>query len=451
MNSITENPLKPDVAPKWRGPSLWRFLRMFHGQNYDIFRLAVQLQREYGDLVSLPLAIPSYMVSNPADLRHVLVGNPDNYLKIGALVVAKQLLGEGLVTSEGPLHHRNRRAMQPMFHRQKIQSFAETMIERTQARMAKWVDGEVVNIADEVTHITLSIISLTLFSIDLDHQAKELSDAIAVGQDYFADSVTQIKLPILATIQHRRFLRAVDKINGALGIIIRERLQPNAPPKDDLLGMLIEMRFEDGGAMDEKALRDEIMTLFVAGHETTSAVLTWTLKLLSENPDVEAAFHQELKTVLQGRPPTLSDIPQLRLTEKIINESMRLYPPVWLMARYIIADDQLPSGLGVKKGGQILMLNYAAHRNPTFFPDPERFLPSRFDEKIGLAQSYTPFGAGIRSCVGEPFARMELVLVLAAICQQFRFRTFGKPTFKRKPLIIMRPKDGIPMQVTRRS
>ena len=425
----------------------WEFLRA----KGSIYRFSVRLRQRFGDTYWLPLALPAYVISEPRDLRHVLVTNADNYEKLGALTIAKKFLGDGLLTSEGAYHHRHRRAMQPMFHRQKIAGFAETMVGCAVQRSARWGEGQALDIASEMMHITSSVISKTLFSLDLEHEAHDLSDAIIEAQRCIVDQVKiPLPLPYLTAARERRYQQSVERLDRSLLAIIRERTKPDAPVKDDLLNMLMEIRFEDGGKMSEKELRDEIVTLFVAGHETSANTLTWAFYLLSQNPEAEASLHHELDTVLKGRLPTLSDLPNLPYTDAVMWEAMRLHPPVWIMARHALEEDNLPSGVRVEKGHQVLMVNWAAHRNPQHFPEPEKFRPERFHSKIGIAQSYLPFSAGVRSCVGEPFAKMEIVLTLAALCQKYRLSLEPGQKVKQDLLLLLRPRGEVRMRVENR-
>lgn len=427
---------------------LWEFL-LAKG---NIFQFAVRIYRQFGDVVWLPLGLPAYVISDPKDLRHVLVANAENYHKIGALVIAKKFMGEGLLTSDGATHHRHRRAMQPMFHRKKIQSFAETMIACARRRADMWQEGQTIDMMQEMMHITSSVISRTLFSIDLEEEAHELSQAITEAQRCIVEEIKiPIPLPFLSGIRARRYEQAVQRLDRSLLPILRARMAPDAPVKDDLLNMLLEIRFEDGGKMSEKELRDEVITLFIGGHETSANTLAWSLYLLSQNPEKQAALQQELDTVLAGRDPALEDLAHLSYTDAVMWEALRIYPPIWLMGRLTLEEDLLPSQTRIEKNSQILMVNWAAHRNPRHFADPEKFRPERFSEKLGIAQGYLPFSAGIRSCVGEPFAKMEIVLVLAILCQRFSFHLEPGQNVQPDLLILLRPKDPLRMRVKYRN
>jgi len=442
----------PPINSRLRRLSLAQTLWEFVQARWSIYQFALRLQEKYGSAVWLPFGLPAYVLNDGADLRHILITNAENYEKVGALVFAKKFLGDGLLTSEGTTHHRHRRAMQPMFHRQMIQGFAESMVDCAQQRSAAWHNGQPRDMTDEMMHIASSIISRALFSIDLEYEARELSDAIVMTQKCIVERIRMpLWLPYFTAARERRYDEAVERVDRSLMPILRERMQPTAPKKQDMLNMLMEIRFEDGGQMSEKEIRDEIITIFLAGHETSANALAWTLYLLHQNPDILAKLHQELDTVLQGRLPTMADLANLPYTEAVMWETLRMYPPVWLLGRFALKEDVLPSGVRVEKGSQVLISPWATHRNPIHFPEPTQFKPERFFEKVGIAQAYIPFSTGIRSCVGEPFAKMEIVLVLATLCQQFNFKLEPGQDIRPGTLIVLRPIHGIRMRAEKRS
>lgn len=445
------NPEEIPLNSNLKRVSLVRMVWEFLLARGDIYAFFLRIYRRFGDNIRVPFGIRTYLLNDPRDLRHILLVNIDNYIKGGALVVASKFLGRGLLTSENTEHHRHRRAMQPMFHRQRIQTFGEIMVSCANRRASLWKEGEVQNISLEMMHLTSSVISRALFSIDLEEEARELSDAITAAQRYLVERVkAPIVLPATERARVKRYEDAVDRMDASLLTIIRERAAPGAPIQDDMLNMLMEIRFEDGAAMTEKEIRDEIITLFLAGHETSANTLTWTFYLLSQNPEAEALLHQELDTVLAGRDPTLADIPNLPYTDMVMWESLRLFPPLWVLGREALEDDILPSRTKVEKGSQVLIVNWAAHRNPRQFAEPDAFRPERFKEKIGIAQGYLPFGTGMRSCIGEPFARMEIVLSLATLCQRYKFRLAPGQNIKPDLLLLLRPKNGLMMIPERR-
>jgi cytochrome P450 len=426
----------------------WEFVRA----RGNVYRAFVRLHAKYGNSIQLPFALPALLVQDGADLRHVLVVNADNYEKLGALVLAKKLLGEGLLTSNGAPHRRTRRAMQPLFHRNAVKGFSDDMVASALRRSDTWNEGDVRDMALEMMHITSTIISNALFSIDLEHEAHELSHAIVVAQQCIVERIlTPVVIPYVTAARERRYEDAVTRVDQSLLAIIRERMRPSAPPQQDMLDMLLQIRFDDGEPMSETEIRDEIITIFLAGHETSAVALTWALHLLQQNPEALARLHQELNTVLAGRHPTLSDVANLPYTHAVIWETLRLYPPVWMLGRFVREDDTLPSGIRLNKGTQVLMVPWATHRNPHHFPDPEAFKPERFFDNVGLAQGYFPFSTGIRACAGEAFAKIELVLVLATLCQRFTFSLEPGQDIRPGLLLVSRPRDGIRMRATRRA
>jgi cytochrome P450 len=307
--------------------------------------------------------------------------------------------------------------------------------------------------------LTLSIICKTLFSLELEDRVKEISDAITVGQHHITYQYRHLAAPaFIPTRRNRRFKASHTRLDALiLGIIRSRRAETNRP--QDLLTLLLKARYEEGGGeegdgMDNRQIRDELITLFLAGHETTANALAWTWYLLSQHPEVEARLQTELKKTLGGRAPSADDLPSLPYAEQVFAEAMRLYPPAWILhTRTALSDDQLPTGTFVPSGMDLLISPYLVHHDPRFFPDPDRFDPERFSPaaRQNLPPfAYFPFGGGSRMCIGESFAKMEGILLLAAIAQRFKMALVPGQTIEPEPLVTLRPRNGVRMQLTRR-
>ncbi|MGH9847761.1 MAG: cytochrome P450, partial [Blastocatellia bacterium] len=361
---------------------------------------------------------------------------------------AKRLLGEGLLTSESEFHLRQRRLAQPAFHRQRIAGYATTMVEFATKMRDQWRPGETRDIAREMMRLTLAIAGKTLFGADVTGEADEIGRALDVTMQAF----NRLTLPFSNLIERlplpsvRRFARAKERLDATIYRMIRER-RASGEDQGDLLSMLVQARDEegDGTGMTDEQLRDEAMTIFLAGHETTANALTWTWYLLSQYPAVEARLHAEIDEVSNGRLPTAEDFPRLKYAEMVLAESMRLYPPAWIIGRRALSDYSI-DGYRIPAGSILLMSQYVVHHRAEYFPDPFRFDPERWTPEAKESRpqfSYFPFGGGPRLCIGEQFAWMEGVLVLAAIAQ--RWRLLATETPRIHPLITLRPKGGLRM------
>lgn len=365
------------------------------------------------------------VLTNPDDIRDVLITHKRNFVKGRALERAKRLLGEGLLTSEGEFHLRQRRLAQPAFHRDRIAEYAETMIACADRTAGRWRDGEEIDCWREMTRLTLAIAGDTLFGADVEKDATDVRDAVNEVISLFEVAI----LPFAEFMDHlpvpwtRRFNRARDRLDQVIYRIIAER-RTNGAGRRDLLAMLMEARDEevDGGRMTDEQLRDEMMTLFLAGHETTASALTFTWALLAQHPDVASRMHAELDAVLGGRRPVPSDTPRLEYTRRVFAESLRMYPPAWTLG-YASTAPHRASGFTIPARTLVMMPQIIVHHDPRWWPDPEqfdpdRFLPERSAERPRFA--YFPFGGGVRQCIGEHFAWAEGVLTLATIGQRWR-------------------------------
>lgn len=415
----------------------------------DPIRFLTGLAEQYGDLVYFKLGPqPVFLLNNPDYIRDALVTHNRNFMKGEGLQRAKRLLGEGLLTSEGEFHLRQRRLAQPAFHRQRIAGYAATMVEYAARTRDEWRAGETRDIAREMMRLTLAIAGKTLFDADVESEADEIGEALTTTFALFNRVSLPFaqwldRLPLPAT---KRFQKARQRLDSTIYRIINER-RAAAVDRGDLLSMLIAARDDegDGTGMTDEQLRDEAMTIFLAGHETTANALTWTWYLLSQHPEVAARFHAEIDEALKGRLPSAEDFPRLRYTEMVLAESMRLYPPAWLIGRRALSDYQI-NGYRIPARSILLLSQYVTHHDARFFPDPFRFDPERWTPEARESRpkfSYFPFGGGPRLCIGEHFAWMEGVLVLATIAQRFRMRLAPGHPVEMQPLVTLRPKHGM--------
>jgi cytochrome P450 len=398
---------------------------------------------------------PAFFINHPDLIRDLLIVNADKFFKGRALQRAKRLLGEGLLTSEGDRHLRKRRMIQPAFHKNRIAGYAKPMVEYAEAMADTWKPGEIRDIDREMMHLTLQIVGKTLFNTDVRDEADEVGTAmtsIVKSFNYlllpFSEWLEKIPLP-----QTLRFRSARDTLNSLIYKIIDERRR-SGEDMGDLLSMLLTAQDEeDGTGMTDEEVRDESLTLFLAGHETTANALTWTWYLLSQNAEAEEKLHDELINVLNGRPPTFDDIPNLKYSEAVIAESMRLFPPAWTLGRLAVAEHEF-SGFRVPKGSLVLASPYVIHRDPRFWENPEEFRPERWQtvsvKEAGQKFTYFPFGGGVRRCIGEGFAWTEGILLLAAIAQRWKLRLVPGQRIGLQPMITLRPKYGMRMQTNAR-
>jgi len=414
------------------------------------------MQREYGDILHYKIGPQHlYLFNDPELIRDVLVTNQKNFTKSRGLERARRLLGNGLLTSEGEFHLRQRRLAQPAFHRQRIAAYGTTMTSYADRTRSAWRDGSTVDMHVEMMRLTLAIVAKTLFDADVDAEAANIGRALTVSFESFNFGIlpfTELleKLPLPYV---RRFNAARDTLDRTIYRMIDERRATN-DDRGDLLSMLLMATDTegDGSGMSDTQLRDEAMTIFLAGHETTANALTWTWYLLSQHPEVEARMHAELDSALAGRKPGFDDLAALPYTRMVLAESMRLYPPAWAIGRRAINSFEA-RGYIIPKRSVVLMSQYITHRDPRFFPDPERFDPERWTADAQAARpkfSYFPFGGGARVCIGEQFAWMEGILLIATLAQQWKMRLIPGHPVDIQPLITLRPRHGMRMTLVRR-
>ena len=415
------------------------------------------LRDQYGDIARVPLGAETlYLFSHPDLVRDVLVTNHRNFHKGRGLERAKMLLGDGLLTSEGDFHLRQRRLAQPAFHRQRVAAYGATMATHAAARRDRWREGLTIDAHEEMMALTLAIVGKTLFDADVEHEAEEIGAALATTFESFnfgfflPFGALLERLPLPATL---RFRKARARLDATIYRIIEERRR-SGTDRGDLLSMLLLAHDTegDGTGMTDLQLRDEAMTIFLAGHETTANALTWTWYLLSQHPAVEARLHAEIDAALGGRAPTADDLAALPYTRMVLAESMRLYPPAWIVGRRAMGPFEA-NGYAIPARSIVLACQYVMHRDPRWFPyperfDPERFAPDRQSERPKFA--YFPFGGGPRVCIGEQFAWMEGIILLATIAQRWRLRLVPGHPVALQPIITLRPKHGMRMIVEAR-
>ena len=436
------------LPPGPRGLNLLRHSLTF-GRDWSGF--LTRCAQQYGDVIFFRfLNVPICLVVHPDGIEQILVRNSGNFLKSRDYRALKPVVGNGLLTSEGEFWQEQRKQIQPAFRHENIITYARIMTDTAAAMLAGWKDGETRDINEEMMSATLDIVAKSLFGSDVSGEARGVGQAVTVVMEQFIGQANMAfvlpdKIPIPQSARLRRSMKHLDEVVYG---IIRKR---HAAPKHtgDLLGALLEAQDERGSRMTDGQLRDEIMTLFLAGHDTTANALSWTWYLLAQNPGKDEALFAELGAVLGSRAPTAADLPRLRYTEMVIKESMRLYPPAWGVGRRAIRDFEL-DGYRIPAGTNFFLLQWVTQRDARFFPEPERFEPERWrDDPIRSGRlprfAYFPFGGGPRVCVGAGFAMMEATLLLATIAHRFRLTL--KPGQAIEPLfsVTLRPKRGMRM------
>ncbi|HEV3471216.1 MAG TPA: cytochrome P450 [Pyrinomonadaceae bacterium] len=441
----------PGPKTLWPGGQMLAFRR-------DPLTFLARLAREHGDVARFRIGPQrAFLLSHPDLVRDLLVTHQERFHKGRALQRARRLLGRGLLTSEGDFHRRQRRLAQPAFHRQRINSYAATMVEYAERTSGRWRDGQTLDISQEMMRLTLAVVGKTLFDADVETEADEVGEALTEVMELFG----YLMLPYSELLEHlplpasRRFRRARARLDSVIYRIIEDRRRA-AGDRGDLLSMLLLAVDEEGDrtGMTNEQLRDEVMTLFLAGHETTANLLSWAWFLLAQHPEAERRLHEELDAVLAGgRAPSADDTAALRYTEMVVAETMRLYPPAWTLGRLAVADHEA-AGYHIPRGSLVLASQYVCHRDPRYFPDPERFDPERFTPEAKASRpqfSYFPFGGGVRRCIGEGFAWTEATLILAALARRWRVRLLPGRPVETQPRITLRPgKGGIPVRLERR-
>jgi len=420
----------------------------------DILAGLTFIHQRYGDFVRTRLPLHLYFVADPQVIDEILVKKADSFHKDHTSRLLSRMIGNGLLVNEGASWRRQRRLLQPAFHHQQLQSYAALMVQAIEQAAAGWRAGEVRNVHEDMMGVTMRIVAGTLFGADVSASARDLGGVISSMMEEFTRLLGlagRFAPPLwVPTPSNRRFRRSARRVESVILQIIEARRNSGAAG-DDLLSLLIRARDEEGGEMTDAQVRDEALTLFLAGHETTALALTYALHLLARHPERQARLADELRTVLGQRSPTLADLEQLRFTEMVILETMRLYPPAWAMGRRAIADVEI-GGYRLPKGSEFVLSPWVVHRDPRWFDAPDEFRPERWEGELAQRLprfAYFPFGGGPRVCIGNRFAMMEAKLVLAAARQRFRFAPAGPggDILTLAPSVTLRPRGPVSLRL----
>jgi cytochrome P450 len=446
----TTAPLPPSAPGGW-------LMGNFREFNRDKLGAITRYARTHGDVVAIRLGpVRSVLVSDPALIEEVLVTRAREFEKGFVEQLIRPTAGNGIFLSEGDFWKRQRRMVAPPFHRQKLPVYGEIMVRTAERVCAPWRDGEVRDVYPDTTRIGLAVAAKPLFDVDVEADAGGLGRALATLMEAVRERIdAAIPLPdFVPTRAMRRLKRARAELDTILYRAIAERRARPDAARDDLLSLLLAARDEDDGrGMTDEQLRDEAMTLFVAGFETTAITLSWIVHLLAAHPEIQARLRAEVVAALGANLPTANDLPRLGAVENVVNEALRLYPPGWAMDRRSLADMQLGPYL-IKKGVNVWLSPWVMHRDPRFFSDPDRFDPDRWQG--GLAKklpkfAFFPFGGGPRVCIGNAFAMMEAQLVTTLLVQRFRFEAVPGQTPKPEPGFTLRPNPGVTVRLQKYS
>jgi len=451
----------PSLLPGPEGRGIFGTAGEFKKARLDYL---IHIHQTYGDSLRYRFFRDRYGYSfvHPDANRHILQDNNGNYTKKPhpSMLILKPVIGEGLLTNDGESWRKQRRLAQPAFHRTQIAGFARTFVESTQSRFDRWgsmaQDGRVVAMDEELMSLTLEIAGKTLFSIDLTGQAAQVGHAFDQANRIITDlssnpfSLFTLRLPFWPSTH--KLAQSTREMEDVVYGIINERRR-SGTQKDDLLGMLMEAQDEETGqGMGDRQLRDEVLTLMVAGHETTSVLMTWLLFLIDRHPEVREKLEAELDTVLAGRTPTFDDLPRLVYTRQVIDETLRIRPAAYILTRWAQQADTI-CGYDVPANSALILSPYITHHLPAFWPEPERFDPERFapgKDADRPRYAYIPFGGGPRQCIGNSFALTEATLLTATIAQRFRVRVKPDHPGAMDPQITLRMKDGLPVRLEER-
>jgi cytochrome P450 len=415
-----------------------------------------ELIRRFGDIVRFRMGPRVYhLVNHPDYIGHVLRDRQQNYQKGIGLMQAKAILGNGLLTSDGDLWLHQRRLMQPAFHSQRIAELTPIITKVVSSFLDRWegarTSGAPLDVSAEMTRLTLRVLGETLFRMDVAERADEVADAFAVVAD---DAIRRMAAIVpwprsLPTSRNLRLRRAHRTLDTFVAGIIEHRRRESREGGDLLSRLMVEGGPRGSSIMTDRQLRDELMTMLLAGHETTASALTWTWYLLSRYPHAEREVSLEVARVLAGRLPAFEDCARLTFTRMVIEESLRLYPPVWLIPRQAVSDDAI-GGFRIPAGSGVLISPFAVHRHPIFWDNPEGFDPDRFAPgraERRPAYAYLPFGAGHRSCIGSGFGMLESQLVVAMTVQRYRLDLVAGASVEPEAVLTLRPRAGLPMTV----
>lgn len=422
----------------------------------DPLRTPLALTRKYGDSFYFKFGRDHIVyLTQPEDIRELLVVKHEHFRKGDGVMMLDRMLGKGLITNDGPSYKQQRRLVQPAFHRKRIAGYAISMVDAARQAASRWQDAALVDMSQEMMQLTLTIVGKTLFNTDVEQEATTVQAGLVTAMDAFRKLgmapwgrlVERLPLPVNARLRHAR-----TRLEGIIYRIIDEHRQQGTD-QGDLLSMLLMAQDEDGTTMSQQQLRDEVMTLFLAGHETVSNVLTWTFYLLAQHPEIRAKLQQEIDTVLAERTATIDDLPQLSYTERVLSEAMRICPPIWAIDRRALCDTTI-RGIPIPRHARVVLHQYLVHHDERFYPDPDRFDPDRWTPEKQVERpkfAYFPFGGGPRLCIGEAFAWTESMLLLATLSQHWEARAVPGTRVKYQPAVTLRPQNGIRMSLHRRN
>ncbi len=412
------------------------------------------LHRKYGTFVRTRLPLQLYFISDPACVEEILVKKPELFRKDRTSRLLARVVGNGLLVNEGDSWRRQRRLLQPAFHQRQLQSYAAVMVAAAERAVAGWQAGQVRDVHQEMMGVTLNIVAETLFGADVSGDAGRIGGIISGLMEEFGRILGLAAIfqpPVwVPTAANRRFRAAARQLDAVILRIIEARRRETGDSRgDDLLSLLVRARDEEGGAMSDAQVRDEAVTLFLAGHETTALALTYALYLLAALPDRQARLGDELRRVVGDRRPEMGDLENLTYTDAVVLEAMRLYPPAWVVARQALAAVEI-GGYSFPKGAEFVMSPWVIHRDRRNFDDPEAFNPERWEGDLARRLprfAYFPFGGGPRVCIGNRFAMMEAKLVLAVVARRFRFEVTPETKLTLLPSVTLRPRHGIRLRL----
>lgn len=451
------------ISAQRRAPGIRQRFRLPYGyfvrMRQDPLRFYCELTREHGGLFRWDIGpMTLHVVTHPDHVRHILVDQGKNYPRSRFTKMVSLVTGDGLVVTEGELWRRQRRLVQPAFQRSSLEGFFPVMTGATESMLDSWQSylqrDEVLDVGGEMVKIALRIVGEALFSMDLTADTGQISESVRIAMEYLDYRFNHFLAPPLfvPTPRNLRFKRALARSDQLIWNAIRQRHESNQP-HHDFLQMLLSARDEETGeSMSDQQVRNEAATFLGAGHETTAMALTWTFYLLSKHPEILRQLQGEVDRVLDGQVPQLVDMPRLELTRRVIEESMRLYPPVWALSKEALAEDEI-DGYHIPAGSLVLMMQYVTHRLPEFWPNPEGFDPDRFLPEAVAARprfAYFPFGGGPHVCVGLEFAMQEAIVVLAMTLQRYQLDLVGGPPVVPDPIFTLRPKDRVLARVCAR-
>lgn len=419
----------------------------------DDLNYLAHLVEEYGDICRVKVVnLPAYVLSRPDYIESVLITNHKNFIKSVYLTESRALFGQGLLTSDGAFWRQQRRQLQPAFHHDHIRRYSAVMVEHVNRMLATWEDGQTRDIHQDMMNLTMEIIARVLFGENITGETQQVGEAIQRFFTQFDDRFGLYLIPEwLPTPGNLRYRKAIGRLNNLVNAIIR-RQQLASGDGSNLLSVLLSARDDEGRGMDETQLRDEMMTLFFTGHETTALALSWTWYLLAQNPEAAAKLAAEVDVVLEDRAPAFEDLARLTYTDMVVKESLRLYPPAYAVVREAVEDCEI-GGYAIPAGATLAMFQWVVHRDGRYFERPEKFNPERWEndfQKRLPRCAYFPFGAGPRLCIGDGFAKAEVPLLLAAITQQYEISLAPDHLISINPTLTLRPRNGIKAVVRRR-